>query len=126
MRPLLYALIFGLDAARRAFPPRVLEVLVAAGVLLYGGTGVATMLLGGNIMTYGNGAWGVLAQSIGGGGGKTLIRRIWSTRWFIIIWTTLCPTGTQFSTRICNCYNRIRLDGITRDNSTHRLCRKVH
>lgn len=31
--------------------------------------GTVTMLLGGNIITYGNGAWGVLAQSIGGGGG---------------------------------------------------------
>ena len=49
---ILYALIFGLEAARRSFPPRVLEALVAAGVLIYGGTGVATMLMGANFLDY--------------------------------------------------------------------------
>jgi multicomponent Na+:H+ antiporter subunit B len=49
---ILYALIFGLDEARRAFPPRAVELGVAAGVLLYGGTGVASMLSGANFLDY--------------------------------------------------------------------------
>lgn len=49
---ILYALIFGLDEARRVFPPRVLEVLVAFGVLLYGSVGVAAIFAGGNFLDY--------------------------------------------------------------------------
>ena len=48
----LYALVFGLPEAKRVFPPRVLEILIAAGVLLYGGVGVASMLLGKNFLQY--------------------------------------------------------------------------
>ena len=36
----LYGLIYGLAAVRRVAPPRVIEILVALGVLLYAGTGV--------------------------------------------------------------------------------------
>jgi multicomponent Na+:H+ antiporter subunit B len=50
---ILYALLFGLDQARAVFPPRVLEFLVAAGVLLYGGVGLTAILLGGNFLEYG-------------------------------------------------------------------------
>ena len=50
---ILYALVFGLGAAHRAAPPAVIEALIALGVLLYAGTGVATMLLGGNFLEYG-------------------------------------------------------------------------
>ena len=50
----LYTLMFGLDEALRAFPPRVLEAVIAIGVLLYGAVGVATMLLGGNFLDYGH------------------------------------------------------------------------
>jgi multicomponent Na+:H+ antiporter subunit B len=49
----LYALIFGLSAVRRVAPPRVLEVLLAIGVLIFAGTGVVTMLLGGAFLEYG-------------------------------------------------------------------------
>jgi len=49
----LYALIYGLAAARRVAPARLVEILLAIGVLIYGGTGVATMLLGGNFLEYG-------------------------------------------------------------------------
>ena len=45
---ILYSLVFGLDAARKVARPRVIERLVALGVVLYAGVGVATMLLGGN------------------------------------------------------------------------------
>jgi multicomponent Na+:H+ antiporter subunit B len=37
---ILYALMFGLEAAKRVFPPRVLEFFVAFGLLLYGGVGI--------------------------------------------------------------------------------------
>jgi multicomponent Na+:H+ antiporter subunit B len=50
---ILYSLVFGLAAARRVAPPAVVEALVALGVLIYGGTGVLTMLRGGNFLDYG-------------------------------------------------------------------------
>ena len=49
----LYALIFGLREARRVARPAVLEALFCMGVLLYIGTGVATMVRGGNFLAYG-------------------------------------------------------------------------
>ena len=49
---ILYALIFGLDQAREVFPPRLLEILVASGVLLYGAVGLATIYFGGNFLDY--------------------------------------------------------------------------
>ena len=48
----LYALVFGLRAARRIAPPRALEVLSALGVLIFAGTGVVAMLRGGNFLDY--------------------------------------------------------------------------
>ena len=49
---ILYALMFGLETAKRVFPPRVLEILVAFGILLYGGVGIDAILLGGNFLDY--------------------------------------------------------------------------
>ena len=49
----LYALVFGLAAVKRVAPPRFIEILVAAGVLIYAGTGVVTMLMGGAFLEYG-------------------------------------------------------------------------
>ena len=49
---ILYALMFGLDEACRVFPPRVLEILVAFGLLLYGSVGFAAILEGGNFLDY--------------------------------------------------------------------------
>lgn len=48
----LYTLIFGIKAAERVVPPRVVEVLSALGVLIYAGTGVASMFLGGEFLNY--------------------------------------------------------------------------
>ena len=48
----LFALIFGLDTARRVAPPSVVDTLIALGLLLYAGTGVVTMLRGGNYLHY--------------------------------------------------------------------------
>ncbi len=50
---ILYALVFGLERAERVIPPQALRVLMAAGVLIFAGTGVAAMLLGGNFLDYG-------------------------------------------------------------------------
>lgn len=49
---ILHALSFGLDATKRALPEIALKYLMVIGVLLYAGTGVATMLLGGNFLSY--------------------------------------------------------------------------
>ena len=50
---ILYTLIFGLDTARKVAPPTLLRVLVALGVLIYGGVGVVSLLLGGRYLDYG-------------------------------------------------------------------------
>ena len=49
---ILYGLVFGLDAARAVIPPSSLRILVPLGVLLYAGTGVLTLLLGENFLSY--------------------------------------------------------------------------
>ena len=49
---ILYGLIFGVEAARAAIPPTALRICASLGVLIYGGTGVATMLAGGNFLDY--------------------------------------------------------------------------
>ena len=49
---ILYALIFGLRAARRVFSPVLVQALMAVGVLIYAGTGVVTLLLGGAFLDY--------------------------------------------------------------------------
>ena len=47
-----YALIFGLPAARRLVSDNVVESMVAGGVLIYAGVGLAGLLLGGNYLDY--------------------------------------------------------------------------
>jgi len=49
---IFYALIFGLPNARRLLPDTVVETMMAGGVLIYAGVGVAGMLLGGNYLDY--------------------------------------------------------------------------
>lgn len=49
---IFYALIFGLPAARRFAPDAVVETMVALGVLIYAGVGVAGIVLGGNYLDY--------------------------------------------------------------------------
>ena len=46
----LYALVYGLDNAKRIIPERYIRAGVAFGVLIFGGTGVASLLLGGNYL----------------------------------------------------------------------------
>jgi multicomponent Na+:H+ antiporter subunit B len=49
---ILYALIFGVDRARRVFTPSVLTVMAAAGVLLFALVGYAALIGGGNYLDY--------------------------------------------------------------------------
>ena len=49
---ILYGLIFGTASVRRVMPRRVRLGFVSLGVLLYAGTGVAALLLGGNFLDY--------------------------------------------------------------------------
>ena len=48
----LYALVYGLDNARRIIPGKYIVAGIALGVLIFGGTGVAALLLGGNYLDY--------------------------------------------------------------------------
>jgi multicomponent Na+:H+ antiporter subunit B len=49
---ILYAMVFGIDRVQQIIPPGLLHVLMAIGVLIYGGTGVASMLAGGEFLNY--------------------------------------------------------------------------
>ena len=49
---ILYALVFGLKNAQLVIPGTVIRLGMALGVLLYGFTGVVSLLLGGNYLDY--------------------------------------------------------------------------
>ena len=49
---IFYGLIYGLDDARKVVPERLVESMMAVGVLLYAGVGIAGILLGGNYLDY--------------------------------------------------------------------------
>lgn len=49
---ILYGLVFGMDEARRVLPPVIARAGAALGVLLYAGTGLAGIALGGNYLDY--------------------------------------------------------------------------
>jgi len=49
---IFYTLVFGLETAEQILPPHVLRILASTGVLIYAGTGVVTMLMGGNFLDY--------------------------------------------------------------------------
>ena len=49
---IFHGVIFGLDATRRVVPSWLVETMLAAGVLIYAGVGVAGLLLGGNYLDY--------------------------------------------------------------------------
>lgn len=71
----LYALMYGVDKARQVIPAWVTRFFLAFGVLLYAGTGVVTMLLGGNFLDYNYLAhdplhgqhWGIFTVELGVG-----------------------------------------------------------
>jgi len=49
---IMYGLVFGVDALTDKIPPRVLDLLMAGGVLLYAGVGLSNLLLGSNFLDY--------------------------------------------------------------------------
>jgi len=49
---ILYALVFGIESARRVAPDWLVRTGVALGGLIYGGTGIASLFLGGNYLDY--------------------------------------------------------------------------
>lgn len=49
---ILYALVFGLEAAEKIIPASWLRVLASLGVVIYAGVGVASLLIGGNYLDY--------------------------------------------------------------------------
>lgn len=49
---ILHALIFGLDATKKALPLRTLLILMVVGVMFYAGTGWLTMALGAPFLGY--------------------------------------------------------------------------
>jgi multicomponent Na+:H+ antiporter subunit B len=49
---IFYGLIYGLPAVRKVVPEPLVESMMAVGVLIYGGVGVAGLLLGGNFLDY--------------------------------------------------------------------------
>jgi multicomponent Na+:H+ antiporter subunit B len=49
---ILYGMIFGITAARQVVPQRVVHTLIPLGVLIFAGTGVASLLLGANYLDY--------------------------------------------------------------------------
>ncbi len=59
---ILYALIFGIENARRIAPPPVAQAGMGLGVLIYAGAGVPAMLQGGRFLDY-----SVLAADAGDG-----------------------------------------------------------
>ena len=50
---ILHGLIFGLDELQRAIPLALVEIGIALGTLIYGGVGVASIMLGGEFLHYG-------------------------------------------------------------------------
>jgi len=49
---ILYALVFGLNAAEKIIPQRILHILASLGLFIYAAVGVVAMLFGGNYLDY--------------------------------------------------------------------------
>ncbi len=49
---IFYALIYGLQRGRRVMPDWLVETMLACGVLVYAGVGLAGIWLGGNFLDY--------------------------------------------------------------------------
>jgi len=49
---ILYAIIFGQRAALRVVPPRVAELMMPLGVLIFAGVGIVSLLKGGAYLDY--------------------------------------------------------------------------
>jgi multicomponent Na+:H+ antiporter subunit B len=49
---ILYSIVFGVEAAQRVIPQRLVATMVPLGVLIYGGTGLISLLYGANYLDY--------------------------------------------------------------------------
>ena len=49
---ILYGMVFGVPAARKVVPERVVHVLIPLGVLIFAGTGMASLAFGANYLDY--------------------------------------------------------------------------
>ncbi len=72
----MYGLVYGRGELERLLPPHKVERVTAMGVLLYGGVGIASLVLGGNFLDYGvftpehpehGQHWGILLVELGVG-----------------------------------------------------------
>ena len=72
----LYGVVFGLTKVQKVFPAWLVHKIVALGLLIYAGTGVASLLLGYNFLDYGafnphhpshGQHWGILVIELGVG-----------------------------------------------------------
>jgi multicomponent Na+:H+ antiporter subunit B len=50
---ILMSIAYGVDAMRQRFPLTAMLILISVGVLIYGGIGLVSMLLGANFLDYG-------------------------------------------------------------------------
>ncbi|NQW49375.1 MAG: Na(+)/H(+) antiporter subunit B [Planctomycetes bacterium] len=49
---IFYALIYGVETARKAMPDWLVETMLASGVLIYAGVGLMGLVMGGNYLDY--------------------------------------------------------------------------
>lgn len=49
---ILYAMIYGVEAARKVAPPAAIRIMIALGLLLYVGVGYFGLFLGGEFLNY--------------------------------------------------------------------------
>ena len=71
---ILYAIVFGLDAAQRVVPQTLVEVMMPLGVAVFAGVGIWSFVVGTNYLDYSNlmhgdqihgQEWGVFTVEIG-------------------------------------------------------------
>ena len=49
---IFYGLVFGMETTEQVLPLGLLRIMASTGLLIYSGTGVATMLMGGSFLDY--------------------------------------------------------------------------
>jgi len=49
---IFYGLVFGIETTEQVLPLGLLRIMASTGLLIYSGTGVATMLMGGSFLDY--------------------------------------------------------------------------
>ena len=49
---IIYSLIFGIENGRKVMPPWLRRALLSIGVIIFGGTGLFGLILGGNFLDY--------------------------------------------------------------------------